>query len=134
MKNVKRRFYILHFSLLNVLNIGINICFSGEQVMEAAPLVIPLKPNTLVTAERLKQIADEVESAMNEPDPGVKTDNSVPAAPSENETLDQMVVRELLQDSKKDVKVESAELTVPIPSKSIAEGQKEVNKICFHIK
>ncbi|XP_028173177.1 G-patch domain and KOW motifs-containing protein [Ostrinia furnacalis] len=98
----------------------------GEEVKEAAPLIIPMKPNTLVTAERLKQIANEVESAL------IETDNTdkppVIAAEqikTENETLDQMAVRELLEEAKKEVKVETNDLTVPVSKKPGVEVQKE---------
>ncbi|KAL0821203.1 hypothetical protein ABMA28_005812 [Loxostege sticticalis] len=97
----------------------------GEEVKEAAPLVIPMKPNTLVTAERLKQIADEVENALNEPDAPDKPKSPVQQIKTENESLDQMAVRELLEDAKKEVKVEESELTVPIPKKPVVEVQKE---------
>lgn len=100
--------------------------YSGEDIKENTPLVIPLKPNTLVTAERLKEIAVKVESALEEPEIVKK-----PASPQDNspkdETLDQMAVRELLQDVKKEVKEETPEMTVPLPAKPVNEGEKEVN-------
>ncbi|CAG9790923.1 unnamed protein product [Diatraea saccharalis] len=96
----------------------------GEQIKEEAPLIIPMKPNTLVTAERLKQIAEEVESVLDEPEPEIKKSPKSENI-TENETLDQMVVRELLQEAKKEVKLETEELTVPIPAKPIFQGTKE---------
>lgn len=103
----------------------------GEIVQETAPLVIPMKPNTLVTAERLKKIAEEVESAMEEPDPGEKLQSPVTSdeKPTKAETLDQMAVRELLEDAKKEKKVNTSELTLPVPSKPVMDGQKEVKNL-----
>ncbi|CAG9090313.1 unnamed protein product [Plutella xylostella] len=99
----------------------------GEVIKEKAPLIIPMKPNTLITAERLKQIAEEVESAVQEPlTADVKSEVTVKEEPmDEAETLDQMAVRELLQEAKKTVKVEKTELTVPIPALPKLDGQKE---------
>ncbi|XP_013183837.2 peptidyl-prolyl cis-trans isomerase G [Amyelois transitella] len=98
----------------------------GDEVREIAPLVIPMKPNTLITAEKMKKIAEEVESAMNEPEPGEKPieDNKPQVKPS-NETLDQMAVRELLEEAKKEKKEESLELTVAVPANPIMAGEKE---------
>ncbi|RVE51315.1 hypothetical protein evm_003995 [Chilo suppressalis] len=96
----------------------------GEEIKEEAPLVIPMKPNTLVTADRMKQIAEEVESVLNEPEPEEKKIPKQEKTP-ENETLDQMVVRELLQDVKKEIKLETKELTVPIPAQPVLHGKKE---------
>lgn len=99
--------------------------FRGDAVKEIEPLVIPMKPNTLITTERLQQIAEMVESALTEPElveAPTKPQEIVP----ENETLDQMAVRELLEDSKKDVKVETQQLTLIMPTKSVPSGEKEV--------
>ncbi|KAL4717272.1 hypothetical protein ACJJTC_017159 [Scirpophaga incertulas] len=98
----------------------------GEQVTEAVPLVIPMKPNTLVTAERLKQIAEEVESNLIETEseekkPTIEPIKTVP----ENETLDQMAVRELMEDAKKESIAETAVLTVPVQANPVISGQKE---------
>ncbi|XP_053611581.1 G-patch domain and KOW motifs-containing protein-like [Plodia interpunctella] len=98
----------------------------GGEIKDETPLVIPMKPNTLITAERLKKIAEEVESAMNEPDPGEKPiEDSKAEEKPPDETLDQMAVRELLQEAKKEKKLESVELTVPVPAKPIMDGEKE---------
>lgn len=100
---------------------------SGEEAVEKAPLVIPLKPNTLITMERLKEIAEKVEKSIEEPEPDEKTVKmEVKEEPQENETLDQMAIRELLEEAKKEVKVEQSELTVPIPAKPVMEGETEV--------
>ncbi|XP_063539567.1 G-patch domain and KOW motifs-containing protein-like [Cydia strobilella] len=96
----------------------------GEVVEEKAPLVIAMKPNTLITAERLKQIAEEVEKGAEEVpapgDNGAKGDNQ-----PKNETIDQMAVRELLNEAKKEIKVEGPVLTVAVPSQPVLDGQKE---------
>lgn len=96
----------------------------GEEVQEYVPLVIPMKPNTLITAERLNQISLKVEKDLEEPEVSVKTECPEEIIP-ENETLDQMAVRELLQDAQKHVKIETTELSVPIPVNPIMDGQKE---------
>lgn len=91
-----------------------------------------MKPNTLITAERLKQIAIEVEKAVEEvPAPGDPCDKEVDSKVDngplvENETLDQMAERELLNEAKKVKKVDRPELTVVVPSQPILDGQKEV--------
>ncbi|XP_063894941.1 G-patch domain and KOW motifs-containing protein [Helicoverpa armigera] len=97
----------------------------GETVTEELPLVIPMKPNTLITAEKLREIAEKVESAVQEPEikeePVIKEEKI-----DENETLDQMAVRELLQEAKKNVKVEvDDKLAIPTPAKPIMTGEKE---------
>lgn len=97
----------------------------GEVIEEKAPLVIAMKPNTLITAERLKQIAEEVEKGAEEvPAPG---DNAPKedSKPGENETIDQMAVRELLNEAKQEKKVEGPVLTVAVPSQPVLDGQKE---------
>lgn len=86
-----------------------------------------MKPNTLITAERLKEIAQKVESALDEPEQSDKPPSPEEKPPA-NETLDQMAVRELLESAKKEVIVEAPQLTVPLPGKSITEGEKEVRK------
>lgn len=84
-----------------------------------------MKPNTLITAEKLKEIAAKAE---NFDDPEVKkepqTENiNIP----ENESLDQMAVRELLQDAIKKEKTEDEpNLVVPINAKPVINGQAEV--------
>lgn len=85
-----------------------------------------MKPNTLITAEKLKKIAEEVESAVQEPEikeePGIKIENV-----AENETLEQMAVRELMQEAKKEVKVEVPDnLAIPTLAKPVLDGEKEV--------
>lgn len=102
------------------------IDFRGEEVEKKIDLVIPMKPNTMVTAERLQQIAEEVESAVHEI--GVPTQPSTsnkPLEPAPNETLDQMAERELLQEAQKDSKAEAPKLVVPM-TKNNLEGEKEV--------
>ncbi|KAM3965606.1 G-patch domain and KOW motifs-containing protein [Aphomia sociella] len=96
----------------------------GEVLQENVPLVIPMKPNTLITAEKLKKIAEEVESALDDPAKEEKPKSSIKEVP-QNETLDQMAVRELLEDSKKETKLDGPALTVPLPGKPIMEGEKE---------
>lgn len=88
-----------------------------------------MKPNTLLTTERLKEIAEKVESALEEPETveATKSQETVP----ENETLDQMAVRELLEDSKKVVEVDTPQLTLLLPAKSVASGEKEVGHFIF---
>ncbi|CAH2087436.1 unnamed protein product [Euphydryas editha] len=94
----------------------------GEKIEEEKPLVIPMKPNTLMTAERLKEIAEKVENFDEAEINNKKLDNEdVPS----NETLDQMAVRELLEEAKKDKVVETPTLVVPINAKPIIEGQNE---------
>lgn len=99
--------------------------FRKEVAVEAEPLIIPMKPNTLITAERLKEIAEKVESSINEletpKEPEVKNE------PKENETLDQMAVRELLQEAKQEKKEEVQSLKILVPSTPVIDGQKEVN-------
>lgn len=96
------------------------------------PLVIPLKPNTLITAERLKEIAEKVESALEEPEIKQEPVDDIKAEkPSaENETLDEMAVRELMQEAKKEVKIETPTMAIPTPAKTVPEGEKEAS-ICF---
>ncbi|XP_026749910.2 G-patch domain and KOW motifs-containing protein [Galleria mellonella] len=96
----------------------------GEVIEEKAPLVIPMKPNTLITAEKLKKIAEEMESAIDEPEKDNKPKSLAKEIP-ENETLDQMAVRELLEDAKKETKVDGPILTVPLPAIPIMDGEKE---------
>lgn len=96
----------------------------GETVVVKEELVIPMKPNTLMTAERLQQIAQEVEGAILDPEPTDKPPQDVVLVPKENETLDQMAERELLQDAKKEVEVQKLTLTVPLAQPPL-EGQKE---------
>lgn len=100
--------------------------FRGETVEEKAPLVIEMKPNTLITPDRLKQIAEEVESAVLEPE--VKEEPKSPTVKEEpqEETIEQMAVRELLQEAKKEVKVDSPGLVLLVPAQPKLEGQKEV--------
>ncbi|XP_059061448.1 G-patch domain and KOW motifs-containing protein [Achroia grisella] len=96
----------------------------GEVIPENVQLVIPMKPNTLITAEKLKKIAEEVESALDEPVQEDEQKNPVNDKP-ENETLDQMAVRELLEDAKKETNVEGPTLTLPLPAKPVIDGEKE---------
>lgn len=129
-----------HFTVLPMFNILFMISFQndltpfkinsrGETVTEDLPLVIPMKPNTLITAEKLKQIAEKVESAIQEPEikeePVIKEERI-----EENETLEQMAVRELMQEARKDVKVEvSDNLAIPTPAKPVMTGEKEVHML-----
>lgn len=96
----------------------------GEIIQENTPLVIPMKPNTLITAERLKEIADKVESVLVEAEPTNK-EISIREKPPENETIEQMAVRELMEDAKKEVKVDTSKLMVALSSKPVIEGEKE---------
>lgn len=84
-----------------------------------------MKPNTLITTERLKQIAEKVESALDEPEV-VKSDSPKTVEIPENETLEQMAIRELMEDTKKKVKIETSAITVPLPAKPVTDGEKEV--------
>lgn len=83
-----------------------------------------MKPNTLVTAERLKQIAEKVENfeENNEKEEKNGESSEVP----NNETLDQMAARELLEEAKKKTVVDAQTLVVPVPAQPVLEGQKEV--------
>ncbi|XP_045775573.1 G-patch domain and KOW motifs-containing protein [Maniola jurtina] len=95
----------------------------GGVIEETKPLVIPMKPNTLITAEKLKEIAEKVEN-FDEPEVKIEKEeeNTVP----ENETLDQMAIRELVEGAKKIKKENDTEkLVVPINSKPIMDGQAE---------
>lgn len=84
-----------------------------------------MKPNTLITTERLKEIAEKVESALEEPEEVAVSEKPQKAVPV-NETLEQMAVRELLEDSTKEVKADTPQLTLLLPSKSMTSGEKEV--------
>lgn len=99
----------------------------GEEVKSNEPLIIPMKPNTLITPQRLKEIAEKVESAIEEP--AIKTepniDENINNTPAENETIDQMVVRELMQEAKKEIKTESTAVAIPTLVKTLSEGEKE---------
>ncbi|XP_004929643.2 G-patch domain and KOW motifs-containing protein isoform X1 [Bombyx mori] len=96
----------------------------AEEIKDDTPLIIPMKPNTLITTERLKQIAQKVESALDEPEV-VKSDSPKTVEIPENETLEQMAVRELMEDTKKKVKIETSAITVPLPAKPVTDGEKE---------
>lgn len=88
-----------------------------------------MKPNTLITAEKLKEIAEKAEN-FEEPEVKVKVekDDAVP----ENETLDQMSARELMEEAKNIKKeVEKEKLVVPINAKPVMDGQAEV-KFSLH--
>lgn len=83
-----------------------------------------MKPNTLITAERLKEIAEKVEKDLEDT---VKVENkeeecNVP----ENETLDQMAVRELLQDSKKELNVNTPILAVPVAANPAVDAKEVI--------
>ncbi|XP_045513698.1 G-patch domain and KOW motifs-containing protein [Pieris brassicae] len=93
----------------------------GGEIEDRAPLVIQMKPNTLITAERLNQIAAKVENFEDE---NPEVDNTQTISP-ENETLDQMAARELLEEAKKIEVVDASTLVVPIPAQPILEGKKE---------
>ncbi|XP_034833315.1 G-patch domain and KOW motifs-containing protein [Maniola hyperantus] len=95
----------------------------GEVIEETKPLVIPMKPNTLITAEKLKEIAEKVE---NFDEPEVKIEKEEESTVPENETLDQMAIRELVEGAKKIKKeTDTEKLVVPINSKPIMDGQAE---------
>ncbi|XP_039758731.1 peptidyl-prolyl cis-trans isomerase G [Pararge aegeria] len=95
----------------------------GEVIEEANPLVIPMKPNTLITAEKLKEIAVKVE---NFDEPEIKVEKEEEPVVPENETLDQMAIRELMMEAKKVKKeVETEELVLPINAKPVMDGQAE---------
>ncbi|CAG4935443.1 unnamed protein product [Colias eurytheme] len=95
----------------------------GEEVKDEAPLVIPMKPNTMITAERLRQIAEKVENFEEQP---VKEENNaIPEVKHENETLEQMAARELLEEAQKKTVVDVSTLVVPVPAQPVLEGQKE---------
>lgn len=90
-----------------------------------------MKSNTLITAERLKEIAEKVEIGLEEPvkvEDKVEEDN-VP----ENETLEQMAVRELLQDAKKEVNVDVSTFTVPVAAKPAGDAKEVIHKNYTHI-
>ncbi|XP_045484348.1 G-patch domain and KOW motifs-containing protein [Pieris rapae] len=93
----------------------------GGEIEERAPLVIQMKPNTLITAERLKQIAAKVENFEDE-NPAI--DNTQTKKP-ENETLEEMAARELLEEARKIEVVDASKLVVPIPAQPVLEGKKE---------
>ncbi|CAF4826283.1 unnamed protein product [Pieris macdunnoughi] len=93
----------------------------GGEIEERAPLVIQMKPNTLITAERLKQIAAKVENFDDENPEVVNTQTKTP----ENETLEQMAARELLEEANKIEVVDASKLVVPIPAQPVLEGKKE---------
>lgn len=99
--------------------------FSGEEIVEKAPLVIPMKQNTLMTTERLIQIAEEVEGAVKEEPKDNPPGNVEDMRKPENLSLDELAERELLDDAKKVIKVEAPTLTVPMPNSSLT-GEKEV--------
>lgn len=119
-----------HFYPQNILNTKTNYILAnfyyrkhsrGETVLEDKPLVIPMKSNTLITAERLKEIAEKVEMDLEEP---LKVENKVEEGNvPENETLDQMAVRELLQEAKKEVIIDAPTLAVPVTVKPTADGK-----------
>ncbi|XP_014365366.2 G-patch domain and KOW motifs-containing protein [Papilio machaon] len=94
-----------------------------EVAQEVEPLIIPMKPNTLITAERLKEIAEKVESSIIEPE--ISQVPETQNEPKENETLDQMAVRELLQEAKQDKKQEVQSLKILVPSTPVIDGKKE---------
>ncbi|CAG4943842.1 unnamed protein product [Parnassius apollo] len=98
-----------------------------EVTKEAEPLIIPMKPNTLITAEKLREIAEKVENSLHEPEA-----NDLSKSQNENqehvtnETLDQMAVRELLQEAKKEkTTAKPKSLQIPVPSLPVIDGQKE---------
>ncbi|CAK1542200.1 unnamed protein product [Leptosia nina] len=95
----------------------------GDIIEEKTPLVIPMKPNTLMTAERLKQIAEKVEN-FEEEDKKLDTESTNKVDPK-NETLEEMAARELLEEAKKKEIVDVAKLVVPIPMLPVIDGQKE---------
>ncbi|CAG9566111.1 unnamed protein product [Danaus chrysippus] len=112
---VERKEYIDCLEEKSIKTVG------GEAAEEFKPLVIPMKANTLITAEKLKAIAEKVE---NFDEPVVVKQEKVEEIPN-NETLDQMAVRELMEGAKS-VKVEDTpSLVVPVNVKPVFEGQVE---------
>ncbi|CAB3244679.1 unnamed protein product [Arctia plantaginis] len=143
----------------------------GEKLSSNEPLVIPMKPNSLITPGRLRQIALKVGDGLEEPaikvepmdddkipdllqdakkeikienpkmaiptstksdsleEPEIKTEpmevDNRPDPLAENETLEQMAVRELIEDAKKEIKVENPIVAIPTSSKGVADGEKE---------
>ncbi|KAF9417028.1 hypothetical protein HW555_005780 [Spodoptera exigua] len=98
----------------------------GETATEDLPLVIPMKPNTLITAEKLKKIAEEVERAVQEPEIKEEPVEKENVVDNEALTLEQMAVRELMQEAKKEIKVEVPDnLAIPTPAKPVLDGEKE---------
>ncbi|XP_038221982.1 G-patch domain and KOW motifs-containing protein [Zerene cesonia] len=96
----------------------------GEEVKDEAPLVIPMKPNTMITAERLRQIAEKVENFEDQP--VQDENNAIPDVKNENETLEQMAARELLEEAQKKTAVDTvSSLVLPVPAQPVLEGQKE---------
>ncbi|XP_068622665.1 G-patch domain and KOW motifs-containing protein [Battus philenor] len=93
-----------------------------EIIKEEKPLIIPMKPNTLAT-DRLKEIAEIVENSLNETDERDKSETN--QNHPENETIDQMAVRELLQEAKQEKKIDQQILQIAVPANQMLEGQKE---------
>ncbi|XP_050350260.1 G-patch domain and KOW motifs-containing protein [Nymphalis io] len=93
----------------------------GEVKAEDIPLIIPMKPNTLITAERLREIAEKAENFEELETKTTSDDKNLP----NNETIDQMAVRELMEEAKKDKVLETPQLVVPINAKPVIEGQIE---------
>lgn len=83
-----------------------------------------MKPNTLITAEKLKEIAAKVEN-FDEPEIKKEPDEENIDIPK-NESLDQMAVRELLQDAKKEKTEDKPNLILPVNAKPVMNGQAEV--------
>lgn len=83
-----------------------------------------MKPNTLITADRLKEIAAKVE---NFEEPEIKNEAQEKFKDvAKDETLDQMAIRELLEDAKKKKTEEKPALIVPVNAKPVMDGQAEV--------
>ncbi|XP_046966796.1 G-patch domain and KOW motifs-containing protein [Vanessa cardui] len=93
----------------------------GEVKEEDTPLVIPMKPNTLITAERLREIAEKAEN-FEELETKISSDEkNLP----NDETIDQMAVRELMEEAKKEKVLETPQLVLPMNAKPVLEGQIE---------
>ncbi|XP_047532711.1 G-patch domain and KOW motifs-containing protein [Vanessa atalanta] len=93
----------------------------GEVKEEDKPLVIPMKPNTLITAERLREIAEKAEDFEELETKITSDDKNLP----NEETIDQMAVRELMEEAKKEKVLETPQLVLPMNAKPVIEGQIE---------
>nr|XP_026493403.1 uncharacterized protein LOC113398731 [Vanessa tameamea] len=94
----------------------------GEVKEEDKPLVIPMKPNKLITAERLREIAEKAEDFEELETKITSDDKNLP----NEETIDQMAVRELMEEAKKETVLETPQLVLPMNAKPVIEGQIEV--------
>ncbi|XP_064073000.1 G-patch domain and KOW motifs-containing protein [Vanessa tameamea] len=93
----------------------------GEVKEEDKLLVIPMKPNKLITAERLREIAEKAEDFEELETKITSDDKNLP----NQETIDQMAVRELMEEAKKEKVLETPQLVLPMNAKPVIEGQIE---------